>query len=364
SLSPAPFCPGTVTMMAVRIPALLLLVSVSCTITGMGPDPNQPPADVGPESQVLPANLRGGVPLQYVPAIQAIEAAMAEGANDTARQALRALLSRGPTGPTLELARAFKRILDGRERVGWMELTLVATEDAETPGLFQLELLVSQHGTEDLHYRPGGACLWVFQTAIGPAGGEQRGSRRDAVPFPEEVHLAPGAVLHFPVATLALAPPAGVLAFSSRLRLELLPGEFRVPNGAYLPAQAMPEPKLELVRLAGELPNGAIEPKELADYIAEGKIFTPALLERAVRIEPSRRAETLDLLTVLVERANVVDMELLVPALRWLAETNDPGGDPSAWRLYMKRRGQRQGGPERERQGGPERKGGLMLPRR
>jgi hypothetical protein len=61
-------------------------------------------------------------------------------------------------------------------------------------------------------------------------------------------------------------------------------------------------------------------------------------MERAVRITPERRAEALDRLTPVVERLSIVELELLVPALRWLSRVTRPGGDPEAWRLWLRER--------------------------
>ncbi len=323
----------------VSLLALLALLAVAC----------QGPTDGAidePGAVVLPIGgadaegvLRRAVSEEFAPALEAIRIAIEEGDDVVARRALQYLFARQPDGRTLELALAFERILDGRLRCGWLDLDLEATELPEVgPAQYRLDLLVTNTGPLPLALRSGGARLVVRQNAVGPNGSDQRGSRRDAVPFPEQLELAAGQCLRLEVAGLALEPPPAVLAFASTLRLEVLPGEFVEPDGRYLPAQQLEDPTLEIVRLAGYLPVQAVEPQELADYVAEGKLFVPALLERAVRIAPERRGEALDLLTPLVDRLDIVELELLVPALRWLTGTGAPGGSPETWRGWMKAR--------------------------
>lgn len=317
----------------------------------------------GPEEVVLPAedpaierDLQSGVPPEFVPALEAVQVALAEGDELNARRALLRLLARQPEGRTLELARGFERILDGRERIGWLDWRLEAAEDPERPGSYDLVLVASQQGPERLVLRSGGARLRVTQYAVDPDGHERRGSRRDAVPFPSELELPTEGELRLPIADLSLEPPTGVLAFSSVFDFELLPGEF-VEDERHLPVQTVPVESLEIVRLAGELSAAPLDPGELVAYVDRGHIFVPALLERTVRILPGRRAEALDGLTPVVERLNIVELELLVPALRWLSRSDVPGGDPEAWRRWLRERGARGAlaeEPPRER---------LLLPR-
>lgn len=300
----------------------------------------------GPEPIVLPAesieierDLRSGVPPEFVPALDAIRLALETGDQLNARRSLALLLMRQPTGRTLELARGFERIIDGRQRISWLELELQAIENPEKSGEVRLELAISQVGPEDLRLRPGGARLRVAQYAVDPDGRERRGTRRDGVPFPEEMLLERGAdPLRFEVAQVQLEAPADLLALSYDFTLEILPGEFVASDGRYLPVQNIPPPEIELVRLAKVLPTSSVPPEELVSYVQRGRIFVPALLERAVRIAPAERERALDLLTPVALDLNNVEFELLIPALRWLARTVRPGGDPDAWRRWLEER--------------------------
>ncbi|MFT7669065.1 MAG: hypothetical protein ACI8X5_001765 [Planctomycetota bacterium] len=303
----------------------------------------------GPEGVVLPTedidivrDITSGVPPKLVPILDAIRVALEDGDEATARRTLRRLLARKPAGRTLELALGFERILDGRERIRWLDFHLEAIELPEAPGSFRLELVVSQKGNEDLLLCAGGARIRVTQYVVDAIGGERRSSRRDAAPFPTELLIASdGAEQRWPVVQLELSAPPEVLAYSSVITLEILPGEFRTDDGRYLPVQHIPIEPLELVRLGNYLPTAAVEPQEMKEYVETGHMFGPALMERAVRILPERREEALDLLSPLVERMTVMDLEALVPALRWLARTSRPAGDPEAWRSWMLSRWQR-----------------------
>lgn len=297
----------------------------------------------GTEQVVLPAegieierDLVSGVPPEVVPLLEAIRLALETGDEANARRSLFLLMQRDPVGRTLQIAEGFERILDGRHRIGWMDLVLETVEGDGAPGVFHLELSISQHGPEDLRLRLGGVRLKVYQYAVDPDGRERRSTRRDGVPFPKELILKRGAEpLRLPVADLEMSAPADILAISYLFTLEFLPGEFVMDDGRFLPVQNIPTPELELVRLAKELPNSAVAPSELVSYVERGRIFVPALLERAVRIQPAQREEALDLLTPVVDRMNSVEFELLVPALRWLSRSVRPGGDPEAWKSWL-----------------------------
>lgn len=317
---------------------LALLLSIGCAAA---PGPGGP----GSGPVVLGAGQAGGeelpaqVPEELVPAFEAVRTALEEGEDLVARRALERLLPRVPEGPPRELALAYERVLDGRERCGWIERELVATEAPELgPARYRLELVLTNRGPAPLRLETAGARLVVRQVAVDEAGFDRRGSLRNGVELPGRLELAPDEPWRREVAALDLEPPAGVLAFSSVLRLALLPGEFAEPDGRYLPAQDLETPPVELVRLAGFLPSDPVPPEELARYVERGRLSTPALLERTVRILPARRDEALDLLTPLVPRLPRVEQELLVPALRWLAGTPRPGGSPESWLRWLESR--------------------------
>lgn len=310
--------------------ALLLLtplLAACAAASGGGPEP------------ALPGE---PVPEELVPALEAVRTAIEEGEDAVARRVLARLLAREPEGAALDLALAFERVLDGRERCGWIARELVATERPDLGSArYVLELVLVNRGPAPLVLECGGAELVVRQVAVDPAGFDRRAALRDGVSLPPRLELAPDEPWRHEVAALDLEPPAGVLAFSSVLRLELLPGEFVEPDGRYLPAQDLATGPLELVRLAGFLPTAPVEPAELARYVGGGRLHTPALLERAVRIVPAEREAALDLLTPLAPGLPRVELERLVPALRWLSGTARPGGSPESWLSWLEARAAR-----------------------
>jgi len=331
-----------------RLAALLgLLACAACAAS--------PGADLDPIAQSLvievpeeDRDLRDpGVSEEFVPGLEAVLTAIDEHEDEIARGCLSQLFARRPQGRALELAEGFERILDGRQRIGWLDLTLEAVELPEDKGRFEVFVLVGHHGPSDLTWRPGGARLRHRHYAIDPDGHERHTTRREGVPFPEELRLPAGETpQRYPIALLQLDAPVGLLALSTSLSLEILPGEFVEEGGRHLPAQTPPSSELELVRLASHLPTAAVEPAELERYVRQGRIYVPALLERAVRIPPRGRAEALDLLTPEVARMSLIELELLVPALRWLARTSRPGGDPEGWRSWLEERRRRAAGAD------------------
>jgi len=333
-----------------RLLGLLALLAGGCA--------SSPDGEGGPTAEPIiteatptSAELRQDVPTEFVPALEMIVRAIDDGEEDVARAALRRLLARQPTGRTLEIAGGLERILDGRELVAQLELRLVAEEQEEINGRYTLSLSARQRGETEVRLRPGGAWLRESLLMVDPDGREQRAVRKQGLPFPDELCIPVDEELRLPLAEVQLPGPAGLLALSSRLSLELIPGEFVDEEGRYLPAQNVPVEVVEVVRLASFLPTGSVAPEELERYVAAGRIFVPALMERAVRILPENREEALDRLAPLVESISLVELELLVPALRWLSRTARPAGNPEAWRLWMRERGgsAERGGPDWER---------------
>ncbi len=290
------------------------------------------------EAAALAQELRAGVPEELMPAFEAVVQALEDGDEEVARGALRRVFASSPEGRALELAQAFERILDGRALSAELDFSLVAEELFDSPGRFRITLLAAHHSDEPLRLYTSGARLRQMLLIVSPDGDEHRLSRREAVTFPAELLVPVDETVRVPITELQLQAPKGLLALSSELKLELLPGEFIDASGRSLPAQRVPVEALELVRLAEFLPTTTVEPEEVARYVALGRIYQPALMERVVRVAPERRDEALDELSPLVAGMGLIELELLVPGLRWLSRTTRPGGDPEAWRRWMKLR--------------------------
>ena len=124
-------------------------------------------------------------------------------------------------------------------------------------------------------------------------------------------------------------------------------------DGRY-PAMGWPVGPASRTVHAPFLPESPVEPQELVDYLESKSLAgrpieraLPPIMERTVRIPASQREEALGLLRPLVERSTPEEIERIVPALRWLARTSSPGGDPLAWRAWLRGRGEQRLEPVR-----------------
>ena len=106
-------------------------------------------------------------------------------------------------------------------------------------------------------------------------------------------------------------------------------------KGAALPFRA---PAIELAEFespATYLPGEPVEPSELVRYATGEVVSLPALLERAVRIVPERRAEALIELSHELDQIEDARLEELLPALRWLARSGRDENAPELWREFL-----------------------------
>jgi hypothetical protein len=277
-----------------------------------------------------------------VPALELLHLAVMAGEDESARHILERLLARRPQGAALELARAYERILDGRALVAALDLRLEAEEVPESPGAYEVFLLASQGTGEPVTLRPRGARLRETVVAVDPDGAENRRVGVAVVEDLGEVVLPAGELVRRHLARVSLGAPAGALAVRARWYLELSTVDAVVADRA-LPTAAVRVGVTERVRLAAFLSPTPVEPAELLRYLREEQINPQALMERAVRILPERRAEALDLLTPMAEEMSVLTLAQLVAPLRWLAGTTIPGGDAEAWRRWLAARARRAG---------------------
>jgi len=295
-----------------------------------------------------PVALASGEPVaaEYAPALEALERAVLDGDDEVARSTLERLLARSPSGRSLELARAFERILDGRELVASLDLRLAAEELDGHVATYRLWLVAAHPHESELRFHPGAASLRESVLAVDPGGAESRAVSTLALEDLDTLVLPPGEELRVELATLRLPSPPGALALRARVELELLPGTIEL-EGRRLPARDARVERVEIVRLAAFLPTATVEPSELLRYVTSERVELPPLMERAVRIAPGRRAEALDLLAPEVEGLSLLTLGRMVPALRWLSGTTLPGGDPEAWRRWLRARAARRTGERR-----------------
>jgi hypothetical protein len=310
-----------------------------------------------------------GIDERLVPRFQALRAAVLGHDDATARLLAARLRTLAPEGRAAELLRDFERVLDGRAEMARIELALAARVVPERPGELALELAVAR-GADGVH--PGELVLEFPPPLLvrdlvwlAPSGQERR--ERHVEPLAvgwDALGLTPGERR-----TLALAPVevelAGALALRVVFSLELHAGvAARIgPDGTReeLPAAGPRCRPAEIVLLAQYLPPDAVDPGELARYALRPEISVPALMERAVRVDPARWGEALD--AVAASAGAYPDQRLaeLVPALRFIGRVGESSADPVAWRAWLAgagRAGERGGHAELDLpdQGTPDRR--------
>lgn len=281
-----------------------------------------------------PPRLEGAIPPEHLPALEALEREVLAGDDLTARAILRRILARGPDGATLELARGFERILDGREAARGLDLALVAHETPGRTGRFRLELLLRTTGEVPLVLRPGPSRLVRRLHGVDAEGGERRSVGELPLGSLGPWRIEPRAELRVALGEHDLPQVHGALAVRATFELAFLAGEVR-REGRTLPVRRLEARPAVHVLLSGELPPEAVDPGELARYVSAGRVHRAAALERAVRVPPADYRRALQELAVGHARLNRVALEELLPALRWLAGEDGPVGGVSVWWAWL-----------------------------
>ncbi len=294
---------------------------------------------------------------QFVPAFEALQAALDAGDTRLARHVLARIWMRHPSGATRELAAGFERIVSGRECAASLDLALecrLIPEDESAAGTragcVRVVLRASSTSRSDFVLRPGPASLVITRTAVDRRGNEQSSVEITACGEIPALEFSRGVTLETELASFALPVSAAALAVRVRVELDLRSGTFLRDNKE-LPAQKLrvaageATARTPALEAAGPVPSGA-----LAELAQPGKFTTSSALEIAVRVRPSDRGQALDALWPLVDTLPELEVKRLVPALRWLALTSQPGGGAQAWRAYLRARSAaREPGPARER---------------
>jgi len=281
-----------------------------------------------------PASLLPTEPIdpRFEPAFQSLAAALDAGDEPTAQLILDRILGRDPPPSTRALAEAYGRILRGRALARELDLALEGelADDDQTVAL----TLVANHPLHvELVLRGSTGTLSQILTMVDASGTEQRVSRSLALEEVAEVRLAPGAQTRVALGRYAV-PIGGALAVEAEWDLRLPPGTLLVDDQE-LPVQFLTVRGCETRRVAPWLPDSEVEPGELARYVGAGGRAMPALMERAVRIEPERRGEALDALAPVALALPRIELAALVPALRWLSGERAIGADPEAWAQWL-----------------------------
>jgi hypothetical protein len=294
---------------------------------------------------------------RFEPAFQSLAAALEAGDEPTAQLILDRILARDPPPSTRALAEAYGRILRGRALGRSLDLALEG-ELADGDQTVALTLVAAHPLQQELVLRSSTGTLSQILTAVDAAGTEQRVSRSLALEEVAELRLAPGEAARVALGRYAV-PIGGALAVEAEWDLRLPPGTLSV-DGEELPVQVLTVRGCETRRVAPWLPDSEVEPGELARYVEAGGRSMPALMERAVRIEPARRREALDALAPVALALPRIELAALVPALRWLSGERALGADAEAWAVWLEAL---QAGPQESAPTGPDLPGNAGAPR-
>lgn len=317
--------------------ALLTALTIFFVIACAGPADHFIPGSPGSLAQMTPAQReRAQSELEpYEAAFASLDAALRARDDSLAQRILLRIHARGPRGAALARARAYDRILEGREWVASLGIRLEAKR--QLPGdQWIVSALASNIGADDLTLRGAPPSLRMSLIGVSPEGLEQRYSVGTIVESLSRWHLPAGVetaqeVGHFEI------PPGEALAVRANFTLEFLPGD--VWKGSEVrPAAEIPIARADVIRLADFLPTEPVDPQELARYVREEMIRTAPLLERAVRIPVDQRALALDLLTVSAMALPSGELEKITVALRWLSGRQELGADSRSWRQWLDER--------------------------
>ncbi len=310
---------------ATLLPSLALCLLLGCGAPSASRRPNQVPLS--------------GIPRIYVAAFEGLKAALEAGEDETARRIaaqLRRRLAqhRDPPVGVDDLLVGFERVLQGRALIDGAELWL---EIRPRPDSHLGEIWL--HGRSahpgGIALRPGAASLeWRRRTLL-PDGRDHLNAKTLPLAGIKPVELNQEAAGGTRLYAYDRRIPAGALAVDDRWILHLRSGSVDADDGEF-PAMNLAVRHAQRVELAPVLPSGSLAPSILVDAARKPEISMPALLERTVRILPRDRDVALAALAPLVETWTPEQIARLVPSLRWLSGDSEPGGDPLAWRAWLR----------------------------
>jgi hypothetical protein len=310
----------------------------------------------------------------FLPSLQALASAVEAGADREAAAILRRIELRQPRGSVLEIARAYRRILDGRAVVASLRLRLECRpepveqipEGAPAGAQFAHLYLVAASGLQEIvSLETGPATLFVTRSVVGRTGLERDAVETRTFDDLGRLEVQPGGPAEVSLARFFVSAAEGEIASRMRFELDLRSGSARIltaeeaaarapagskagsdPGGREVPVMRLRVADAEATAYEAalnELPPAT--PEDLMALVsAAGKIDLAAALRIAVRIPPKERERTLDLLAPQVETLPEDAVRALVPSLRWIAVTSEPGGGPAAWRAWFLARERKKSG--------------------
>lgn len=300
----------------------------------------------------------------YLPSLQALAQAVDSGQDREAAAILRRIEMRQPRGQVLEIVEAYRRILDGRAVVAGLRLRLecrvepaeeLPADAPEGTRFARLFLVAESAIAEKVLLETGPATLFVTRSVVGVNGIERDAVETRAFDSLRRLEIGPEAPAEVSLARFFVSAAPGELASRIRFELDVRSGSARILDRE-VPVMRLRVADAEETVLAPELRElPAAAPEDLVALVSESaQVDLASALAIAVRIQPDDRERTLDLITPRIDHATEDAVRALVPSLRWIAVTSEPGGWPAAWRAWLR---------DRERRMSGERPN-LLLPRR
>lgn len=294
--------------------------------------PGRPAREPSGAENVAPANAATFVALQ---------GALEDGDDELAARIVALLRQRGLTRREGELTRSAERVLAGRSLVRALELRLESEPLGDEPSgsnRYRLLLRARSSAAASLVLNLPPADLKRLRAAVDARGFEGLEYESRATSALSSLELEPLEERSIELLTYEL-PLGMALGVRERWRCETRSGEIRSGREVF-PAARVAVAGCERERLSPLVAGGAAEPGELVAMLdVTGPLETRALLETALRIERSRRAEALTALAPLVERLSSADparVDAAEPALRWLSGNRELGRDARAWAAYLR----------------------------
>ncbi len=272
------------------------------------------------------------------PAFRLLRLALNDGDLVVARGLLQGIQNRAPSGAALEMAAGFEQLLRGRELAQGITLGLRAEEhrdDAEAIVALDVFLQIQNQHPHPIELSLDLARMRQLKVSMDAGGSETRRSLHHFLPASQPLRLGAGGRLEQNLGLVEL-DFGDALARRDRLEIEVTACRVQLEDGEVF-SVALGEAQLEWVGRAPWLPSSDLDPEVFLEYIQARRISLPAVLERAVRIPPQQWNETLVALAELAPKLNDGRLGYITPAMRWLARSARPGGDPQVWRLELER---------------------------
>ncbi len=282
----------------------------------------------------------------FRPALAELQAAVNAENDEVARGILAGILTRNPSGDTLAAAQRFGAVLEGRNLLETLHLSLDTESVPGESGRRRVLLRSNSTASVPIELDLGAALLRHRVVAISPAGTERIAAASQTTGKLSGVVVPPAGEpgLELELDSYPLTSP-GAIAARDGWQLEIYPGVIRSGGTAYPVEEVVVEPT-DRVLLARELPKAQLDQQPLLDFLATAGVFdktpeefNPPLLERTVRIAEEHREATLLALSEFSAGIDDDQFARLEPSLRWLLKVTAESYRPAEWRTLLERGG-------------------------